>query len=82
MRDCKVGQPVCYNCNETGHRRPDCPKIKSGGPKPEILAPAKSVGGRPDQNRMVTRGRVHQLTGETPAANANVAGKILFKLLP
>ena len=71
-------QPMCFNCNEVGHKRPECPKLNNRGnnqgSRPANGAPTNTGGRRPEQNRMVTRGRAHQLTGDTPAANDNVAG--------
>ena len=61
--------PVCYNCQEKGHKKPDCPKLKKSGNSNPNAAP--SFNGR----TMMTRGRVHQLTGDEPAKPATVAGK-------
>ncbi|KAL7585252.1 hypothetical protein Lser_V15G44289 [Lactuca serriola] len=56
--------PVCYHCNETGHKKPECPKLKagkgSGGTNPAIASSSKGP-------TMVTRGRAHQMTADEPA---------------
>ncbi|KAI3503682.1 hypothetical protein L1887_32131 [Cichorium endivia] len=71
--------PTCFNCNEKGHKKPDCPQLKNGGggggTKP---ASASSFKGP----TMVTRGRAHQLTAGEPAITATVAGTYLLDSEP
>ncbi|XP_023736044.1 uncharacterized protein LOC111883953 [Lactuca sativa] len=71
--------PVCYHCNETGHKKPECPKLKTSkgdvGTNPAI---ASSSNGP----TMVTRGRAHQMTVEEPVITATVAGTYLLDSEP
>ncbi|XP_052620931.1 uncharacterized protein LOC128126834 [Lactuca sativa] len=71
--------PVCYYCNETGHKKPECPKLKAGkgggGTNPAIASSSKGP-------TMVTRGRAHQMTADEPVITATVAGTYLLDSEP
>nr|KAJ0219995.1 hypothetical protein LSAT_V11C200085290 [Lactuca sativa] len=71
--------PACYHCNETGHKKPECPKLKigkgDGGTNPAIPSSTKGT-------TMVTRGRAHQMTVEEPVITTTVAGTYLLDSKP
>ncbi|KAL7599645.1 hypothetical protein Lser_V15G27298 [Lactuca serriola] len=62
--------PVCYHCNETGHKKPECPKLKTGkgdGGTNHVIA-SSSKG-----PIMVTQGHAHQMNVEEPVITTTVA---------
>ncbi|XP_052627740.1 uncharacterized protein LOC128134253 [Lactuca sativa] len=71
--------PVCYHCNETRHKKPECPKLKTGkgdrGTNPAIASSSKGT-------IMVTRGRAHQMTVEEPVITTTVADTYLLDSKP
>ncbi|CAI9274593.1 unnamed protein product [Lactuca saligna] len=68
--------PICYHSNETGHKRPECPKLKAGkggeGTNPTIASSSKGP-------TMVTRVRAHQMTTDEPVITATVADLASFR---
>ena len=67
--------PVCYNCNKVGHKRPECPELKSDSGS-RVTNPASTSSSKGPT--MVTRGRAHQLTAEEPAITPTGTGNSLF----
>ncbi|XP_052623580.1 uncharacterized protein LOC128128849 [Lactuca sativa] len=71
--------PVCYHYNETGHKKPECPKLKTGkgdrGTNPAIASSSKGT-------TMVTRGRAHQMTVEEPVITTTLADTYLLDSKP
>ncbi|XP_052625909.1 uncharacterized protein LOC111918842 [Lactuca sativa] len=67
--------PVCYHYNKTGHKKPECPKLKAGkgggGTNPAFASSSKGP-------TIVTRGRAHQMTADEPVITATVAGTYLL----
>lgn len=58
-RQCTESRPVCFNCGESGHIRPNCPKMKS---EPQRDFQKTGRGGGRDRDDRRDRGGDHVKT--------------------
>lgn len=65
VKDCPKGFAICFHCNQTGHRKPECPQIIQGSAQGSAPAALLATDSRPVKAEVLrARGRAFQLTGE------------------
>ena len=85
-KDCPKGFAVCFHCNQTGHRKAECPLLRgsaqgaSQGTAPAAIRASDSRSVKTETPK--ARGRAFQLTAEeVRAAPDVVAGMYSFVYL-
>ena len=85
-KDCPKGFAVCFHCNQTGHRKAECPQLRGsaqGASQGSALAAVRASDSRPVKTETPkARGRAFQLIAEeVHSAPDVVAGMYSFMYL-
>ena len=75
-KDCPKGFAVCFHCNQTGHRKAECPQLRGsaqGAPQGSAPATIRATESQPVKAEAPkARGRAFQLTAEEVRAAPDV----------